>query len=219
MPAPNLDQCLADMRDVALNGRWTLEAQENAYDLLDLLAGYQALPSAVRSGVTWEPAFVPETVISFCEEYDILASSLEAAYDESALRALLEENLKALREAVAQAEKKAETLADLHECAKETFAIWQNGGVFVRHKALRILRKKAGFRLERKRIGNYVAKTFDLMNDARTAYARAQQLLFAADMSYKIRPGIYAEIRAKLNSLLSENHPLAKGEVDQPAQA
>ena len=219
MSLPNLNQCLADMRAIALSGRWTLEAQEYAYDLLDLLAGYEMLPAIERSKASWEPAFVPEIVISFCEEYDILAPALETAYDESALRALLEETLKPLREAVSQAEKKAAQMTDLHECAKETFEIWQKDGMFARHKALRLLRKKAGFRLEYKRIGNYVAKTFDLMNDARTAYARAQQLVFAADMSYKIRPGIYAEIRTKLNSLLSENNPLAKGEVDQSAQA
>ena len=108
------------------------------------------------------------------------------------------------------AEKKAATLTDLHECAKDTFDIWQNGGLFARQKALRILRAKAGFRLEHKRIGNYVAKTFDLMNEARSAYARAQQLLFAADMSYKIRPGIYADIRERLDLLLPEDNPLAQ---------
>ena len=210
MPASYLNQCLADMRSIAQTGRWTLEAQAHAYDLLDLIAG---------SDESWPSFLVPENVISFCEEYDILARDLEAAYDETAIRTLLEDALKPLKESVAQAEKKAADLADLHECAKETFAIWQNGGLFARQKALRILRAKAGFRLEHKRIGNYVAKTFDLMNEARSAYARAQQLLFAADMSYKIRPGIYAEIRAELDLILAENHPLAQREVDQAAQA
>lgn len=198
------------MRTIAQTGRWTLEAQVHAYDLLDVISGSEACSAIARSEATCQSSFDPETVYSFCKEYDALASSLDAAYDESALRALLEDALKPLRDSVAQAEKKAATLTDLHECAKDTFAIWQNGGLFARQKALRILRAKAGFRLEHKRIGNYVAKTFDLMNEARSAYARTQQLLFAADMSYKIRPGIYADIRERLDLLLPEDNPLAQ---------
>ena len=210
MPASYLNQCLADMRTIAQTGRWTLEAQVHAYDLLDVISGSEAYSAIAGSEATWQSPFARETVRSFCQEYDALASSLDAAYDESALRTLLEENLRPLKETVAQAEEKATALTDLHECAKETFDIWQNGGLFARQKALRILRAKAGFRLEHKRIGNYVAKTFDLMNEARSAYARAQQLLFAADMSYKIRPGIYADIRERLDLLLPEDNPLAQ---------
>ena len=210
MPASYLNQCLADMRTIAQTGRWTLEAQVHAYDLLDIIAGGGALSVIAKNEATCQSSFALATVYSFCKEYDALAPALDAAYDESALRALLEDALKPLKESVAQAEKKAADLADLHECAKETFAIWQNGGLFARQKALRVLRKKAGFRLEHKRIGNYVAKTFDLMNEARSAYARAQQLFFAADMSYKIRPGIYADIRERLDLLLPEDNPLAQ---------
>lgn len=198
------------MRTIAQTGRWTLEAQVHAYDLLDVISGSEAYSAIAGSEATWQSPFARETVNSFCQEYDALASSLDAAYDESALRTLLEENLRPLKETVAQAEEKATVLTDLHECAKETFDIWQSGGLFARQKALRILRAKAGFRLEHKRIGNYVAKTFDLMNEARSAYARAQQLLFAADMSYKIRPGIYADIRERLDLLLPEDNPLAQ---------
>ena len=97
----------------------------------------------------------------------------------------------------------------LHEYAKYTFDIWQNKGLFARQKAIRVLRQKAGFRLETKRIGNYVAKTFDLMNEARSEYARAQQALFAADMSYKVKPGVYLEIRKQLGSLIAKDNPLA----------
>ena len=197
MPASYINQCLADMRAVAQAGRWTLEAQEHAYDLLDLIASL-------------ESPFAPEAVRSFCKEYDTLAPALDAAFDEQQLCIALDERLKPLKDAVALAENQAVKMTDLHECAKETFSIWQNDGMFARHRALRILRKKAGFRLEYKRIGNYVAKTFDLMNEARSSYARAQQALFSADISYKIRPGIYSEIRKRLGSLLSEDNPLVQ---------
>ena len=92
----------------------------------------------------------------------------------------------------------AAAAASLHEFAKETFQTWQTAGIFARRRALNELRERAGFRLEAHRIGNYVAKTFDLMNEAQSAYARAQQTLFTSNVSYKIKPGLYARIASAL---------------------
>ncbi len=182
------------MRLIAHSGNWTLEAQVRAYDLLELLCDH---------------AIEGEAASHFCKEYDALAPALDKAYNEAALQALSAQHLQPYKVALAQAEVKVARLTDLHECAKSTFDIWQTKGLFARQKAIRILRQKAGFRLETKRIGNYVAKTFDLMNEARAEYGRAQQILFAADVSYKIKPGVYQEIRKHLSSLLPEDNPLA----------
>ena len=182
------------MRLIAHSGNWTLEAQVRAYDLLELLCDY---------------AIEGEVAAHFCKEFDLMAPSLDKAYNEVVLHALASQQLQPYKEALAKAEAKVAQLTDLHECAKSTFEIWQNKGLFARQKAIRILRQKAGFRLETKRIGNYVAKTFDLMNEARAEYAYAQQSLFSADMSYKIKPGVYADIRKHLSSLLPEDKPLA----------
>jgi hypothetical protein len=94
--------------------------------------------------------------------------------------------------------EKARKAEVLHTEAKRTFEIWTNGGFFERNRALRNLRKLAGFRLESSRIGNLVAKTFDLMNEANTECARAQQALFAANVTYKIKPGLYCRIASAL---------------------
>ena len=83
---------------------------------------------------------------------------------------------------------------DLSGAAKATFEVWQRGGYFAKYKALRALRDKAGFRLESTRIGNYVAKTFDLMNEAKGAYGLAQQRYFASNVAYKINSGTHSRI-------------------------
>lgn len=194
MSAHFINQCIADMRLIAQSGNWTLEAQVRAYDLLELLCDH---------------AIEGEAASHFCKEYDALAPALDKAYNEAALQALSAQHLQPYKAALTQAEVKVARLTDLHECAKSTFDIWQTKGLFARQKAIRIIRQKAGFRLETKRIGNYVAKTFDLMNEARAEYGRAQQILFAADVSYKIKPGVYQEIRKHLSSLLPEDNPLA----------
>ena len=185
MLTQSINQCTADMRTIAMSGIWTLDAQVRAYDLLNAL-------------YDWPGAVPAEAAESFCKEYDAVVFSLVPAYDQAVLEEMAQQSLAPFREAVSEAEKKVARLTDLHEYAKYTFDVWQTKGLFARQKAIRILRQKAGFRLETKRIGNYVAKTFDLMNEASSEYARAQQALFTADISYKIRPGIYTEIRAKL---------------------
>ena len=194
MLAQFINHCIADMRLIAQNGNWTLEAQVRAYDFLEIICDRTVESDAASH---------------FCKEYDSLASALDEAYNEAVLHAQAAQQLQPYKEALTMAEAKVAKLTDLHECAKSTFDIWQNKGLFARQKAIRILRHKAGFRLETKRIGNYVAKTFDLMNEARAEYARAQQMLFVADISYKIKPGVYSQIRQHLASSLAENNPLA----------
>ena len=190
------------MRTIAETGNWTLDAQVRAYDFLDTVAGVDAgglLQNSVAE--------------NFCKEYDALAPTLVSAYDENSLQIQAKQSILPAQEAVAKAEKRMAQLTDLHECAKQTFEIWQTKGLFARQKAIRTLRSKAGFRLETKRIGNYVAKTFDLMNEARAVYAHAQQTLFLSDMSYKIKPGVYSQIRKCLDSFVSENNPLTESEI------
>lgn len=183
-----IDECIEDMRSIAKSGSWTLEAQVRAYDLLENMI---AVAESMSGPAT-------PSLSRFCKEYDILAAALDKAYDETLLRGLSDQALKPYKDAVDKAAFKVAELTDLHEYAKYTFEIWQTKGLFARQKAIRILRRKAGFRLETKRIGNYVAKTFDLLNESRAEYAHAQQALFSADMSYKVKPGIYAQIRKRI---------------------
>ena len=173
-----MERCIDDMRNAVSRGRMILEEQTRAYDILDYIMGEGHGDVDTR----------------YCEEYDALKDLLPGVYDEAALNeeamqviAPLQRELEDLRFAAASA-------ASLHEFAKEVFEIWQTQGIFARKRALKELRERAGFRLESHRIGNYVAKTFDLMNEAQARFARAQQALFSADVRYKIRPGVYARI-------------------------
>ena len=203
MISKELVQCVEDMRQAAETGKISLDAQVRAYDLLekimDLPEGNIVGPADVYSDTvaTWCSSLGPAE--EYCAEYARLASAVGSAYDESFLMQAAADAKKPLEEAFQKASKKAAEMSNLHQCAKDTFDIWQNGGYFARQSALRKLRALAGFRLESTRIGNYVAKTFDLMNEAQAAQARAQQALFAANVTYKIKPGLYARIASALH--------------------
>ena len=173
--------CTVDMQEVAASGKMTLEAQIRAYDLLQYLSEDVALAPAAEAE-------------EFCRVYEACDGRLETAYDAGSLKNELESVLEPIRNSVNEQRFEAAAAASLHEFAKEVWQTWQTAGIFARRRALRDLRERAGFRLEQHRIGNYVAKTFDLANEAQAAFAKAQQARFSADISYKIKPGIHEQI-------------------------
>lgn len=185
----SIRQCISDIKEICASGRYTLEAQVRAYDLLSCLVEMKdagTLPSSL------------ESASEYVEAYESSSAALRSAFDYDRLQKDLSEVMKPLETACVEARYKAAAAASLHEFAKETFEIWQTAGIFARRRALRELRERAGFRLESHRIGNYVAKTFDLMNEAYAAFARSQQTLFAANVSYKIQEGTYGKIASIL---------------------
>ena len=153
-----------------------------AYDLLD---------SLLAEGHT---SVCAGTVEKYRELYESVEADLMECYDEESLNEEMENLLMPLRKEAEDRRFAAASAASLHEFAKEVFDIWQTQGIFARKRALKELRERAGFRLESHRIGNYVAKTFDLMNEAQASFARAQQALFSADVRYKIKSDTYGEI-------------------------
>ena len=183
-------QCITDMIEVAKTGKFTLEAQVRAYDLLDFVLSDAC---AVSGQEGW--------VEKFQKVYSENAAAIENAYDQAALELEAAESMKAYEDALKEARFKAASAESLHLFAKETFEVWQNSGVFMRRRVLKDLRDRAGFKLESHRIGNYVAKTYDLMEDARREFQKAQQESFAANIAYKIKPGLYSKIVEKALNL------------------
>lgn len=176
--------------DVARLDTMTLEAQVRAYDLLDAILEDEC--GSFRTAADFLPA---------ATEFLQALENHKPLFDEEKLRQELSAVLSPLEEDINEARFKAASIASLHEFAKETFEIWKTYGIFARRRALKELRQRAGFRLEAHRIGNYVAKTFDLMNEAHSHFAKAQQARFNADVSYKIRPDLYESIAKEIKPL------------------
>ena len=178
-----ISECVNDMSVLADTGKWGLDAQVRIYDLLALLMD-EVYVDTVSS----------QEAESFVREYSQVKEKLSAAYDQTALQNEAKARLAPLERACTDARFEAAAAASLHEFAKEAFETWQTSGVFMRRRALNALRERAGFRLESHRIGNYVAKTFDLMNEAQVRFATAQQRVFAADARFKISPDLHSRI-------------------------
>ena len=186
-------QCIEDMLDIVAEGKYNLDAQARAYDLLEgLIELYDGVPISQS---------LNEAADRFRSAYEENAAILSLSFDSAALKEEAAERLKPLEDACNEARFEAAAAASLHEFAKEVYNIWQNSGVFARRRALKELRERAGFRLESHRIGNYVAKTFDLQNAAAARFAEAQQAVYKANLAYKIKPEIYGLIAGKFCSV------------------
>jgi hypothetical protein len=186
-----ISECVNDMSALASAGKWELDAQVRIYDLLALL-----MDEVYAETVSAQDAE------SFIKEYGQVKEKLAEAYDQTALLNEVKARLAPLERACTDARFEAAAAASLHEFAKETFQTWQTSGVFMRRRALSALRERAGFRLESHRIGNYVAKTFDLMNEAQVRFATAQQRVFATDIRFKISPDLHSRVSDLLASRL-----------------
>lgn len=183
-----IDRCRADLCSAAERGRISLVEQIRAYDLTDRLL------EIGKDTLEYADEILGTSMWNYRVAYDARKESFEGVCCTDALVQEAENLLAPLQEKLNEARFEAASAASLHEFAKEVFDIWQTQGIFARKRALRELRERAGFRLESHRIGNYVAKTFDLMNEAQARFARAQQALYAADVRYKIKPDIYGQL-------------------------
>ena len=180
-----LDKAVADIRAIAATGQWPLEAQVRAYDLFDMLSENAAGISSVVAD-------------EYIKVYEENSARLEHLFDAEGLEIRAAEALKPYEEALNEARFKAAAAASLHEFTKDTYEKWQTAGIFMRKRLLKALRERAGFRLESHRIGNYVAKTYDLMEESRRAYQKAQQALYSNNVSYKCSQMLYGRIAVLL---------------------
>ena len=179
-----LSECAADLSTLQ---SLDLDAQVRAYRLLDAMLADSTL--SYKSSPDFKTA--ADTFLKAVE-------NSTTKYDEEALKEELAASLAPLETELNDIRFKAAAAESLHEFAKEVWNIWQTSGVFARRRALKELRQRAGFRLESHRIGNYVAKTYDLMNEAHANFAKAQQAKFAADVTYMIQPDIHSKIKELL---------------------
>lgn len=178
-------ECIKDMVSIAETGRWTLEAQVRAYDLFDRLSDGVKVSDEEKE--------------SYLKVYGQCSERLADIFDAQSLQDEAQARLKVLEDEFNESRFKAAAAASLHEFAKDTFAEWQTAGVFMRKRLLKDLRERAGFRLESHRIGNYVAKTYDLMEEARRAYQKAQQACYTNNISYKCSSMFYGRIAELLS--------------------
>jgi hypothetical protein len=90
-------------------------------------------------------------------------------------------------------------LEKLLEAAKAAHKAQEEGGFLEKWRTLRAVREMAGFRLERKRTGNFVARCEEDLHMARTEARKAELNVYAHSVEHKCSPETYLRIFELIN--------------------
>lgn len=194
--------CESDIKMVISCGKIPLAAQLRAYDLLDALARYQ--PIGEQIGVLAAKLEKDEYNAvchnfhkaneAFCMIADSNSALLQKAFSTSELESAAASHLRPWEKQYERVSRRAQEAIELYNAADAAYKSEQNGNLLERWRSLRRVRKMAGFRLERKRIGNYVTKTYELMLDLQKELMAAQQQMHSHNVSYKCEQMLYPKI-------------------------
>lgn len=198
--------CESDIRNILSAGTISLAAQLRAYDLLDAIARYSPLHEQMDvlahqlDSNNREAIFhnYNSAVDAFCKIVCSNSKELEEAFNRSNLQEAASSYLRPWIAQHRKMEDRANKAMLLYNAADYAHKCQQNGSFIEKWRSLRDVRKLAGFRLERKRTGNYVTKTYELMLDSQKELMAAQQQMYSHNVGYKCEQILYLKISSSL---------------------
>ena len=141
-----------------------------------------------------------EALLGYAEEFAVSGQRLMEVLDREVIARKAEGYLQPWKRRYEKAQGEYKKAVELHEAAKVAHQAQCEGGFVERWKTLRMVRKMAGFRLERRRTGNFVARTLDLMQQAMLVAREAELAMYSHNVEYKCNPDVYI----KINELLTQ---------------
>ena len=211
-----VDTITADVREIVASGQYPVVVLLRAYQLLEVLQ--DAMPGLQDLGVMPIPlkagavqmqeklqevgtvAKLQEALLGYAEEFARSGQRLMEVLDREVISQKAEGYLRPWVRRHEKAQGEYKKAVELHEAAKVAHQAQCEGGFVERWKTLRMIRKMAGFRLERRRTGNFVARTFELMQQAMFVAREAELAMYSHNIEYKCNPDVYM----KINELLTK---------------
>ncbi|MBQ5827808.1 MAG: hypothetical protein IIW47_03315, partial [Bacteroidales bacterium] len=135
-----------------------------------------------------------EALELFCNSYLANGERLYAIMDMEQIRMKAAAYMGPWKRRHNEALEELEKATALWEMAKIAHKAQQEGSLWEKWKTLRQVRKMAGFRLERRRTGNFVTRTFELMQQAQARAREAELKLYEHNVEYKCTPDSYLRI-------------------------
>lgn len=194
--------CETDIKNILAGKPLVLALQLRAYDLLDTIAQYQPLDEQIGLLESQLVPNSPEEIIhnfkAAAMSFTTLANSnmakLESAFKESDLKSAAASYLRPWAAQYEKLQERANESIALYNAADYAHKCQLSGNWIERWQSLRKVRKMAGFRLEKKRTGNYVTKTYELMLDSQKELMAAQQQMHSHNVGYKCEQMLYGKI-------------------------
>ncbi len=200
--AERFAEVCSDIREISATGRYPVVVLLRGYELLEVAQDYFAADGELQESLAGEssagsrelPKVLEEALSGYKREYEECGERLVTVLDKDVISQKAAAYLQPWKRKYEKAHGEYLKAAQLWEAAKVAHQAQQEGSFFEKLRTLRSVRKMAGFKLERKRTGNFVARTFDLMHQAQLVAREAELMMYEHNVEYKCNPEVYRKI-------------------------
>lgn len=187
MLAVSIESVTADIREMVTTGKYPVVMLLRGYGLLELLEDH----FSSRCG---DCEVIGNALSEYKRVYEEYGEKLEEMLDREIIKSKAEAYMRPWQRKLDEAQKAYKKSVELWEAAKAAHQAQEEGGIVERWRTLKAVRRLAGFRLERRRTGNFVARTSELMRQAQMAAREAELQLYEHNVEYKCNPALYRKI-------------------------
>ena len=206
--AAQVRQVTEDVQEIARTGQYPVLTLLRGYDLLERLANWEDVvynvEQAGKESVGKGNGAVEDfhtALEEYRQAYLAHGEQLYAVMDREQIRMKAAAYMGPWKRRLNEAVEELRKATELWEMAKVAHKAQEEGSFWEKWRTLRQVRKMAGFRLERGRTGNFVARTFDLMNEARSKARAADLKVYEHNVEYKCTPDSYLRIFETVTSI------------------
>ncbi len=184
-----VEQVRVDMEGIAATGQYPVQVMLRGYELLERLGDWENVQYNVKDKESFHNALE-----KFRESYIACGEQLYAVMDPEQIKLKTAAYMSPWVRKFKEAQQELEKATALWEMAKTAHKAQEEGNFWEKWKTLRQVRKMAGFPLERGRTGNFVSRTFDLMQQAQSRAREAQLQMYGHNVAHKCTPDSYMRI-------------------------
>ena len=192
-----VEEVCEDVEEMAASGQYPVVTLLRGYDLLETLGDWEKVSYNLEQVQKENPEYVDgfhAALKQYLQSYLANGERLYALMDMDQIKMKAAAYMGPWKRRHNEALEELEKATALWEMAKVAHQAQQEGSYWERWKTLRQVRKMAGFRLERKRTGNFVVRTFDLMQQAQSKARDAELKLYQHNVEYKCTPDVYMKL-------------------------
>ena len=188
-----LRQVEADIVEMAESGQYPVVVLLRGYELLECLGDVEKVEYQMQ-----QDEVAAETLKSAMEDYVrgylSYGEQLYGIIDMEQVKMKAAAYMGPWKRLHNEALEKVAKIEELLEAAQAAHKAQEEGSFMEKWRTLKTVRKMAGFRLERKRTGNFVARCCEDLHMARAEARKAELKVYAHSVGHKCSPDTYLRI-------------------------
>lgn len=195
----HVEQVTEDVQEIAATGKYPVVTLLRGYSLLERLGNWEEMIfNVAKMGEAGDEGATAQEFYTALEGYRQMylahGEQLYAVMDPEQMKMKVAAYMGPWKRRYNEALEDLQKATELWEAAKSAHKARMEGSFLEKWKTLRKVRKMAGFRLEKGRTGNFVTRTFDLMQQAQAREREAQLQVYEHNVEYRCTPDTYLKI-------------------------